>query len=200
MTERQREILIGLLLGDGHLETQNQGRTYRLKIEHSIKQKSYTDWLYREFHAWVLTPPQMKVVSLNGVTYQKYWFNTVSHGVFRFYAHQFYREKKKVVPVFIKKWLTPLALAIWFMDDGSIKSKQTRSLIFNTQSFSKQDIERLIQALQKIFDISSVLRKQKEGYQIFIPAKEAPRFAAIIAPYVLPEMRYKMKVTYLPKE
>ena len=33
LTRTQREVLVGLLLGDGHLETQNGGRTYRLKIE-----------------------------------------------------------------------------------------------------------------------------------------------------------------------
>nr|NIQ06013.1 hypothetical protein [Candidatus Korarchaeota archaeon] len=35
LSKRQREILVGLLLGDGHLETQNNGRTFRLKVEHS---------------------------------------------------------------------------------------------------------------------------------------------------------------------
>ena len=46
LTDRQREIIIGKLLGDGHLETQNKGKTYRLKIEHSIKQREHVDWLY----------------------------------------------------------------------------------------------------------------------------------------------------------
>ncbi len=33
LLEKQSEILVGLLLGDGHLETQKKGRTYRLKME-----------------------------------------------------------------------------------------------------------------------------------------------------------------------
>lgn len=38
LTEQQREITVGLLLGDGHLETRTNGRTYRLKVEHSEEQ------------------------------------------------------------------------------------------------------------------------------------------------------------------
>ena len=39
LSREQREILVGILLGDAHLETQNRGRTYRLKVEHSLKEK-----------------------------------------------------------------------------------------------------------------------------------------------------------------
>src|SRR3989344_5057867 len=124
LSDHQKEILVGLLLGDGHLETQNDGRTYRLKIEHSYLQKEYVDWLYDIFKEWVLTPPQEKIQSFGGVQYRKFWFSTVSHGAFRFYGQQFYREKKKVLPRLIHKWLSPLAMAIWFMDDGSIKSNR----------------------------------------------------------------------------
>ena len=116
ITERQKEILIGLLLGDGHLETQNNGRTFRLKIEHSVKQLDYTEWLYREFHEWV-----------NGGIYRRkrndkkdkehVGFTTYSHPAFRFYAQQFYRNGEKIVPEMISKMLSPIALSVWFMDD-----------------------------------------------------------------------------------
>ena len=33
LTDVQREIVVGVLLGDAHLETQDRGRSYRLKIE-----------------------------------------------------------------------------------------------------------------------------------------------------------------------
>ena len=46
LTESQKEVLIGILLGDATLETQNNGRTYRIKIEHSLKQKAYAEHLY----------------------------------------------------------------------------------------------------------------------------------------------------------
>lgn len=60
ISQRQREILIGVLLGDGHLETQNNGRTWRLKIEHAWRQKAYVDWLFAAFKPWVKTEPQTR--------------------------------------------------------------------------------------------------------------------------------------------
>lgn len=196
LSNRQKEILIGKLLGDGHLETKDCGRTYRLKIEHSLKQKEYVDWLYREFKVWVLTPPQVRrrfVVwrTLAG-EYDKYWFNTLSSGSFRFYAHQFYKERKKIVPRFIKKLLTPLALAVWFMDDGSIKSKAHQTVFLNTHGFDAKSIKLLQDALLEKFGIKTTKRKEKCGWQIYLLSETINRFAVIIKSHILASMRYKI--------
>ena len=45
LSSMQREVLVGLLLGDACLETQNGGRTYRLKIEQSTRQELYVQHL-----------------------------------------------------------------------------------------------------------------------------------------------------------
>ena len=193
LTSKQRQIIIGKLLGDGHLETSNNGKTYRLKIEHSFKQKDYVDWCYKEFKDWVLTKPQIKKQTFNGKAYEKYWFDTLSHGSFRFYAHQFYSQGKKVIPKLIHRWLTPLSLAIWFMDNGSIKSKNHRARILNTQCFTVKEIRRLIQILQTKFDLNCKLRKQKEGYQIMILAESANKFFSLIKEFIIPSMDYKLK-------
>lgn len=193
LTKRQREIIIGKLLGDGHLETANNGRTYKLKIEHSINQKDYVDWLYQEFKEWVRALPQIKKQKIGNKIYQKYWFNTLAHGSLRFYGQQFYQDKRKVVPRLIHHWLTPLSLAVWFMDDGSVKSKYHRARIINTQGFTKQEVQRLIDSLGKQFGLKCKLRKQKEGYQIMILAESTDKFAKIIGKFVHPSMSYKIK-------
>ena len=110
INERQEQIIIGKLLGDGHLETAN-GRTYRLKIEHSIKQKDYVDWLYHELYRFASSAPKIKVTTRGAMTYYKYWFNTSYSGSFRFYAQQFYVGRKKVVPKLIQR-LPVLIVAI----------------------------------------------------------------------------------------
>lgn len=204
LNKQQRQIIVGVLLGDGHLETLNDGRTYKLRIEHSLKQRDYVDWLYQQFKDWVLTPPHSKEKTVNGKQYTNYYFNTVSHGAFRFYGQQFYRKQPdkridtpndhrvKVVPKMIQRWLTPLTLAIWFMDDGSSKSKQHRARILNTQGFSTAEIKRLATALERKFALTAKLRKQKEGYQIMIGGESYPQLYQLISPYVLPSMRYKL--------
>ncbi|OGE81523.1 MAG: hypothetical protein A2826_00515 [Candidatus Doudnabacteria bacterium RIFCSPHIGHO2_01_FULL_43_23] len=195
LTERQRAIIVGTLLGDGHLETQNKGRTFRLKVEHSISQKDYADWLYVELKNLILTKPQIKEQRIKGKLYKKYWFSTVSIGAFRFYAQQFYQNGKKIVPKFIAKIASPLSLAIWFMDDGSLKSQFHRARIINTQCFSEKDLKILQDMLFKKFHITTTLRKQKEGKQIYIPSTEIGKFISIVQPYIIPSMEYKIKVT-----
>ena len=197
----QREIIVGKLLGDGHLETQN-GLTYRLKIEHSFKQREYVDWLYNCFDSWVLQKPSKKKKILFGKEYYNIWFNTLSDVKLRYYGNIFYKEGKKIIPRNIKKLLSPLAMAVWFMDDGSYKSKAHKSLILNTQSFCKKDLEFLQQKMMERYQILSHLRRQKEGIQIEIKKPEAKKFADIISAHILPSMKYKLEVvglTNMPK-
>lgn len=59
-TSEQREVLVGLLLGDAHLEARKGGQIYRLKIEQSDAHRGYVEHLYHVFRSWVLTPPQPK--------------------------------------------------------------------------------------------------------------------------------------------
>lgn len=43
----QKEASIGLILGDASLQTQNGGKTYRIKFEWGNKNKAYLDHVYR---------------------------------------------------------------------------------------------------------------------------------------------------------
>jgi recombination protein RecA len=191
LTERQRAILVGLLLGDGHLETQNNGRTYRLKVEHSIGQKDYVEWLYNAFAEWVNTTPYTK--EKNGRLYTG--FTTYSHGAFRFYAQQFYVGKKKHMPKLIKKLLSEIALAVWFMDDGSLKSERHRTYIIHTLGFQKSELEVVQVALQSLFGLETRLHRQKEKYwRLYIVAQSAKRFEELVLPIAkdFPSMQNKL--------
>jgi hypothetical protein len=192
-----------LLLGDGHLETQNGGRTYRLKLEQSLKHQAYLQHLYELFREWVLTPPRLKEKVSGAHHGENLAFQTVSHSAFRFYAQQFYGDGKKRVPKLIHRWLSPQAIAYWFMDDGSIKSKESKDVIFNTQGFNRSEVDLLSKVLQEKFALQAKLRTQKEGCQIYISGKSYERFVEIISPYMIEGMKYKMpspRRTQLPKE
>lgn len=204
LDEIQCEVLTGILLGDGCLETQTKGQTFRLKIEQSAQHEAYVRHLYKIFETWVSTPPRLRSVKASNGTISESWvFQTISHGAFRFYARQFYSGSKKHVPKLIHRWLTPRSLAYWFMDDGSMKSKQSKGVIFNTQCFESAEVERLIDVLNQQFVLKAKLRKQKDGNQIYISGSSLEQFTQWIEPYLISEMRYKLpqaRRTYLPKE
>lgn len=204
LSRRQREVVVGVLLGDAGLESQNHGRTYRLKIEQSADHEAYVRHLRDVFDGWVLSGPRRREkTSRLGTPTVSWAFNTVSHGAFRFYAQQFYLQGKKQVPRLIQRWLSPRSLAYWFMDDGSMKSRQSKAVILNTQAFPLPDIQRLIGALASHFQLAAKPRHQSDGYQIYISGRSFERFCELVDPFVIPEMRYKVppeRRTRMPKE
>ena len=198
----QREIIVGLLLGDGCLESQNKGTTYRLKVEQSAKHKPYVDHLYEVFKDWVVSPPRNRILKTNGGPEGNWTFQTLSHASLRFYGAQFYKDGRKAVPKLIDHWLTEVGLAYWYMDDGSMKSGQSKGVIFDTQGFDKSEVERLIRVLETKFSLEATLRKQPDGYQIYVSGRSFERFIEIVEPHIIEEMKHKLpsaRRTHLPK-
>ncbi len=192
LTKRQREVIIGLILGDGHLETQNGGMTYRLKIEHSVVQKKYVDMLYAEFSEWVGTKPVTRNKYSFGKKVVSYGFSTYSSGQLRFYGQQFYRSGSKIIPPIIKKLISPLSLAVWFMDDGSKKSPIHKSYVIHSLGFAKNDLKIIQRVLKEKFSLFVSIHRQYNGLRIYIPSESADKFKKLIEPYVIPSMRYKL--------
>ena len=191
LSKRQRELVVGLLLGDGHLETQNEGRTYRLKVEHGAAQREYLEWLAREFGEWLLSGRYEKRKGMKTV----YGFTTVSHPAFRFYGAQFYQDGKKRIPPLIKKLMAPLSLAIWFLDDGSAKSSKHRSLVIHSLGYTKKDLSTMQDAL-KGFGTESALHKQRNGsFRLYLPHESSLVLERFVRPILdeVPSLAYKVE-------
>ena len=201
LSDVQREIVVGVLLGDAHLETQNGGRSYRLKIEQGVRHAEYVRHLHSELREWVLTLPKPKMGKTKGVTTFNLAFQTVSHEEFASYGSLFYRARRKIVPEGIRDLATARVLAYWYMDDGSMKSSQSKGVIFNTQAYDSSDIQRLISTLGG-FGLEAWERRQSDGSQIYVSGSSYERFIELVGPYVIEAMRYKVPLsrrTHLPK-
>jgi hypothetical protein len=190
LSETQCEVLIGTLLGDGHLELRR--REASLKIEQSAAQEAYVQWKYEVFSEWVRKPPKLKVVfdKRTQRVYRKWWFNTLSHQELTEYHRAFYDSRRKRVPLNIA--LTPRSLAVWFMDDGSRKSHECKGVYFNTQAFDADDLRILQKKLSDTFGIQTTLRGQRVGTQIYVPAEYVTILADVVTPYLVPCMQYKI--------
>jgi len=191
LTARQHELLIGMLLGDAHLERQSAQPVARLKVEHAVSQMEYVQWKYTEWREWVLTPPQVrKRWNRLGTVSSNVWFTTVSHPELEKYRNWFYDGHRKKVPSNLT--LSPFSLAVWFMDDGSRKSRECRGLYLNTQAYQCDEAEWLREILKRDLGIVTTLRQQSDGLQIYVPADQVSRFVQIVQPYVIQVMRYKL--------
>ena len=204
LTNRQKEILIGTILGDAHLEELYTPELSRLKIEHSYKQREYVDWFYEEFKNWIRTKPKQKLKKVFGKIHNNYGFCTYGHRLLGNFQKDFYVEKKKIIPNSLLSNITPLSLAVWYMDDGSIKSNKHKGVFLNTQSFREKDVKTLQSILENKFGIASSTRKDGEGEQIYLGGNSGEKFIKIIEPFIISSMRYKiprvLRLTELPKE
>jgi len=71
------------------------------------------------------------------------------------------------VPANIAEYLTPLALAIWIMDDGG---RVGNGLKLATNSFTFEDTSRLALILTQLYDIKATVQKTgvPNQYHIYI--------------------------------
>ena len=82
-----------------------------------------------------------------------------------------------------------MALAVWFMDDGS---KSHRALYLNTQQFEPEDQMRLLEMLKTQFGIHATLNRDKTYHRIRIAVRSVDRFIELIRPHLLNEFEYKL--------
>lgn len=180
LTDRQVEILVGSLLGDAYID-----RKGKIQLEQSDKQKEYLFWKYSELKNLAYNNPPKRVQRLdarNGKTYCSYRFWLRQY--FRPWRNIFYSGKTKIFPE--KLVLTPLSIAVWYMDDGCYSDKRCT---ISTDDFSHECIEKIQNILKKTFDIETFIRSNNK---LGIRAKDQEKFFSLIRQYVHPSMHYKI--------
>jgi len=123
LTLHQKEILIGLALGDLTIQKQTPNSDVRIKFEYTINSSEYVHHLYNTFKDRILTPPYTKErISKSGNLSSTWRFQTIADSELNFLYEIFFEpfsDKKKHLPEnLIKNHLTPVGIAYWFMDDG----------------------------------------------------------------------------------
>ena len=182
LTSVQEEILIGLLLGDGHIPKKlypgkySDGRpTSRLDVLRSQKDKDYllenvdsfkefvTKKAIREQNQSSKALDQINTAR-NGIPrteklYKGIRFMTRNHHAFGEARLRWYPNGIKIVPKDLT-YLSPLAVAIWFADDGMCTKYHDNRLTitFHTNGFTKEDVERLIDILNTQFGCKLYLK------------------------------------------
>ena len=100
------------------------------------------------------------------------------------------------MPSNVSRYLTsPLALAVWYLDDGG-KKTDCKAYHLHTNCYSLPQVEILKEALKKNFGISSAIHKQGKGFLLYIGARngQTDRFCEIVKPVVssrIPSMLHK---------
>lgn len=185
-------VLVGAILGDCYAERLPSGGV-RFRFKQSAKHQEYIFWLFDFFRTRGYCSnnlPFKFTQKLGDKFHDCYRFNTYAFSSLLDLYKLFYNSnKKKVIPNNIEELLTPLALAIWIMVDGTFKSPGLR---IATNCFTKQEVELLVKALENKFNIKSSLQKNNANYQLYIKAESMPLLKKLVLPYVVPSMHYKL--------
>ena len=187
LSDRQRNILIGSLLGDANINL--KGKECRVFFKHSVNQAELLKWKRKEFEGITGMPINRFEQRVKGKKYGFVQFVTLTHPAFTVLHKVFYRDGKKIVPKNVDRILiSPISLATWIMDDGA---KDNAGLTIQTHSFKNDEVGLLIRVLRDNFDLIATSRKNKGKSIIYFPQAEIKKLWEIVGSHILPEYRYK---------
>lgn len=189
ISEIQKAVLIGTMLGDASL--QRRGKEYRLHIKHGASQLFFVHYKRAVFDNITSMAVREFEQLVKGKTYHFAEFVTLTHPTFSEYYALFYQQGEKHIPASFSQLIKhPLTLATWFMDDGS---SEYAGVSFNTQCFLKEELEKVQTVLKNTFNLETSLRRNKKGWVIYIKKASLSRFIEIVKPYILPNFLYKLR-------
>jgi hypothetical protein len=186
-TKEQQEVLTGTLLGDGCLA--QHGHFHRLHVKHKAEQRALAELKYRTFAEYISMPLHAFDQQLLGKEYPCVQFASLTSPEFTKWHRYFYRGRRKVVPPDIARHLSPLAVAVWFMDDGA---SDFAGVTFQTHSFRLNEVRLLADSLRSSLGVIANLRRNKGAWILYVGASELPRFRDLVSRYILPDLSYKL--------
>jgi Holliday junction resolvasome RuvABC endonuclease subunit len=189
LTYEQEQVLLGTILGWGYLAYSNKKHGDScLQMEYSTKQIDYLRYKASIFDLFFGT-------FFENLAKETILFKTIYHKIFSIYRNLFYKDNVKIVTQEILNKIDPLAVAIWYMDDGYYHDNGHSGVIgLRTYSFTKNENELISEWFKEKFGVSFRVNRQGKYYYLKTGKKEnVNRFIKIIDQYIIKSMKYKIK-------
>lgn len=207
LSKEQKSLLIGLLLGDGTISS-----NYVFKLSHSEAQREFLEWKIDLLNKFGFKNNGVKeYISTcgynkgNKVLYSQMSLNPTIKALRR----TVYTPKKHITRRLLN-WLTPIGLAIWYMDDGCINvntSKQRSSIQHTIKIATCVDLDTaqvVIDYFKEVWDVQFRPFKEGEGTYSIASSTESDcaAFIQIIRPYIeqVPSLLYKIRDNFTKEE
>lgn len=202
ITKEGRNLLIGMLLGDGTICSNNV-----YKLCHSVEQEDYLKW-------------KIKLLNENGIRNNglKYYTSSCGYNVGRTVCYTqlniipfikvlrrvCYKGKKIIGNRKLLNRLSAQEIAIWYMDDGHINIRVNHGrpcgfYIRISTCEPKSEVQTIIDYFKEVWSINFYMfheGKKEDSYSLCCGTREGLRFIDIVKPYVsqVPSMIHK--ITY----
>ena len=193
LSEFQWDVVRGSLLGDGSLSAPKKAhsRGVKFRLGHGVKQREYLKWKM----SLLANIPGSYWENEDG---DSFWDSTplpelcdLRQSAYRLGVKQF--DEKYFAS------LSPVALALWYMDDGSLTIRGKREsgrIAICVEAMSVDTQERLVATLRDRFGIQAKLHEVRKQSILRMERDATDKFHAVIAAGVHPSMQYKLLPKY----
>jgi recombination protein RecA len=198
LSDQQQQVVLGSLMGDGNLSPNRRDRSgTRFRMGHGAKQADYLDWKV----SLLANIDHSRTVNAKGAVFADF---TPLPELGELHDAVYFGDGKKHLGWEYLKSLTPLALAVWYMDDGSftVRSKgvQARTdggtgrIEIVVEAMSPGSRDRLVRYLRdtRKLDVQLVTKGARQVSAIRFTTAATETFQKLVAPYVHPSMDYKL--------
>ena len=202
ITKESRNLLIGMLLGDGTISNNNV-----FKIAHCENQKDYLEWKIKQLKEAAIRSNEIKsYIKTSGYNagVPVYYTQLNIIPFIKVLRRVVYNEGKKTFTRKLLNRLDAKGLAIWFMDDGHINIRRDKGrpcgfYIKISICEPKKEVQTIIDYFKEQWNINFYMfheGRQQNSYSICCGTKEGLKFIDIVKPYVLQVPSMIHKITY----
>ncbi len=189
LTYEQEQFILGSLLGDLSIDWTKEMKNSKLCIVHSHKQE---ELFMKKVEILGDFMGSYKLYSQydnrTEKTYHTWRGNSKAHKNFnKIYNLLYIDGTKTITQEYLDKINSPIALAYWFMDDGSNNG------VLSTNCFSYEEVVLLVNWMYNKWGIKCTIQKNQANFIIYISQKSRLDFEQLIYPYMIPSMFYKLK-------
>jgi len=189
VSEAQRQVLLGSLLGDGTLSGRDTPNTCPHYAEsHSDRQTGYLTWKARALANFGVKM-QSDMVKVKGADHRVIRLRTRAVPEFVGWRELFYQNGAKRIRSEVLSRLDDLGVAVWVMDDGNLKADartQTPrpTLRLYTCAFDSEDHERIISFFTEHYGITPRVMRIDDNPYLSFGVEETSKLLMRLAPYL----------------
>lgn len=195
LSKDQREILVGLLLGGLQIASDESRKNHAIQFH--FKKDSATHnvlkrYLHYEYHEWLASFCKVADGADDDIPCH---FTTISHSYFGFYADQFWPSGRPVIPKLINRWLSPRALAFWYMYGGYRTS--SGDILLRLKG-SQEGVDKVVKAL-KTKSLDCRVKKKGKVFWIGLLGSNSTWFWKLVEPFILDDLKNILRAVTSPQ-
>jgi hypothetical protein len=201
--DKSVEVMLGGLLGDSYLRvrTNKNSFSYNVHFANCEDQKGYVEWK-RSFFGDKANDVRVEKRGSNSFENSQdlFVFSTKSCNL-EYVYNLLYQGKEKIITEKYLSYLTPLSLAVWYMDDGSF-NVQNRVVRMSTMCFSEKENNILKKYFYEKLRMPCFLEKVNcgTGFSLVLTQNSSKKFLRLIYPYRYEYFDYKFSILNNPSE